>query len=216
MMRLVPTLSWELADAATEPLDPRLLPLLGAIANSSSLAGAVVECGISYRAAWGLLRDYGEKLGEPLVFLERGRGASLTTLGQQFVVAQRTALRRLETVLPGLAVELAKSAAPVKKSGAAKLRIAASHDIVLASLATSIAQFASDLELQPTFMGSLFALKEFAQGRADIGGFHVPIGEKINWEREPFTRWLRSRTDRLIRFIDREQGLILPAATRHA
>ena len=211
MMRIVPTLGWELAeDDAAEPLDERLLPLLNAIASASSLAGAIGDCGISYRAAWGLLRDYSRKLGEPLVLLERGRGASLTPLGQQLVLAQRTAARRLETVLPGLAVELAKTGAAVRKGPTLKLRIAASHDLVLASLASRIAQFAPDLELEPAFMGSQFALEEFAQGRADIAGFHVPIGERIGWDRAPYMRSLRARTDRLIRFIDREQGLILP------
>src|SRR5205823_13817876 len=87
---------------------------------------------------------------------------------------------------------------------------AASHDLVLASLAAGIPQFATALELSTSFMGSLFALKEFAQRRADLAGFHVPIGSKRGFEREPFMHWLRPRTDRLIRFIDREQGLIVP------
>ena len=60
-------------------------------------------------------------------------------------------------------------------------------------------------------MGSLHALQEFAEGRADVAGFHVPIGAP----RRPGTArrscaGLRARRDRLIRFVDREQGLILP------
>src|SRR5258705_1909244 len=98
-MRLVPVLAWALAGESNEMLDDRLLPLLDAVAKSESLAAAVVECGISYRAAWGLLRDYQAKLGEPLVLLERGRGATLAPLGQQVVISQRTAARRLETSL---------------------------------------------------------------------------------------------------------------------
>ena len=39
-------------------------------------------CGISYRAAWGLLRDYERIFGAPLVQLERGRGASLIGAGR--------------------------------------------------------------------------------------------------------------------------------------
>jgi putative molybdopterin biosynthesis protein len=210
-VRIVPTIGWALVgDDSTQPLDPRLLPLLAAITRSSSLAGAVAECRISYRGAWGLLRTYGEVLGEPLVLLERGRGASLTAFGQQLVLAERTAARRLETVLPGLAVELTKSTTRSQKVVTLKLRIAASHDLVLASLATGIAQYTPELELEPTFMGSLFALKEFAQGRVDAAGFHVPIDGKAGREPEPFLRLLRARSDRLIRFIDREQGLILP------
>ena len=105
-MRLVPALVWSLEGEAVEVLDARLLPLLRAIAASASLAAAVVECRISYRAAWGLLREYQRKLGKPLVQLERGRGAKLTPLGERLIGAERTAARRLARTLHDLAVEL--------------------------------------------------------------------------------------------------------------
>ena len=78
-MRLLPTLAWELSDDPPAPLDPRLLPLLRAVAKTGSLAAAVADRGLSYRAAWGLLRTYKRKLGYPLVVLERGRGCLLYT-----------------------------------------------------------------------------------------------------------------------------------------
>jgi len=74
-MRLAPTLNWVLASDPPAALDSRLVPLLDAVARSGSLSAAVVACGVSYRAAWGLLRDYEARLGAPLVTLERGRGA---------------------------------------------------------------------------------------------------------------------------------------------
>ena len=58
-------------------------------------------------------------------------------------------------------------------------------------------------------MGSLHALREFGEGRADVAGFHVPIGGHATCDRAPFLRWLSARRDKLIRFVDREQGLIL-------
>ena len=74
-MQIVPTVAWKHAGKEEELLDPRLLPVLDAIARRTSLAAAVADCGVSYRSAWGLLREYREKLGAPLVTLERGRGA---------------------------------------------------------------------------------------------------------------------------------------------
>ena len=56
-MRIVPSLVWTLASDPAEPLDPRLVPLLQAIAASGSLAAAVTRRGLSYRAAWGMLKD---------------------------------------------------------------------------------------------------------------------------------------------------------------
>jgi molybdate-binding protein len=38
----------------------------------------------------------------------------------------------------------------------------------------------------------------------------VPIDASATSERTPFLRWLHARRDRLVRFVDREQGLILP------
>ena len=58
-------------------------------------------------------------------------------------------------------------------------------------------------------MGSLVALRAFDEGRAEIAGFHVPIGAHASWDRSPFLRLLKARRDRLVRLVDREQGLIL-------
>jgi molybdate transport repressor ModE-like protein len=198
-MKLLPVIDWKLAAGAAgeaRALDARLLPLLEAVANGKSLAAAVVECAISYRAGWGLLREYESLLGAPLVQLERGRGASLTLLGTAFLHAKKIAERRLETVLPGLAMELSppRDAAPATELH--RLRVAASHDLVLASLPASLPQ--------------LRALRTFADGDADLGGFHVPGGNRPTWKPAEFRRFLNARNHRLIRFIEREQGLILP------
>jgi molybdate transport repressor ModE-like protein len=104
-MRLVPTLSWQLATDPAEPLDPRLAPLLRAIASTGSLAAAVAERGLSYRTAWGLLREQQHKLDAPLVVLERGRGTRLAPAGDKLVAGQRAAEQRLAKLLPRLAVQ---------------------------------------------------------------------------------------------------------------
>ena len=106
-MQIVPTVAWKLAGKEEELLDPRLLPLLDAIARRTSLAAAVADCGVSYRAAWGLLRDYREKLGAPLVTLERGRGANLTALGRQILGAHSNANRRIKRLRFELSLDLA-------------------------------------------------------------------------------------------------------------
>jgi molybdate transport repressor ModE-like protein len=108
-MQIVPTVAWKIAGKSEELLDLRLLPLLDAIERRSSLAAAVAQCGISYRAGWGLLRDYRQKLGAPLVTLERGRGADLTELGKQILRAHSAASRRIERLRPQLSLEVAPS-----------------------------------------------------------------------------------------------------------
>jgi putative molybdopterin biosynthesis protein len=207
-MRLVPALCWTLEGKSSEPLDPRLLPLLDAIASSASLTAAVAKCGISYRAGWGLLRDYQHKLGTPLARLERGRGAALTPSGHRLIDAQTKAMRRLARILPSLATEVGSQARRAVDTPAS-LRIAASHDLALAALTRTLPA-AAGLALEVAFVGSLNALREFDEGRADVAGFHVPLGGRRDWDRAPFLRALNARRDRLVRFVDREQGLILP------
>jgi molybdate transport repressor ModE-like protein len=207
-MRVVPTLSWTLVDPA-EALDARLIPLLGAIRAKASLAAAVADRGLSYRAAWGLLRDYQRKLGTPLVVLERGRGARLAPAGEKLLAGHRAAARRLERVLMALAVDLGPPAGRELGIRAARLAVAASHDLVLAALRDALPAAAS-LSLDLAFMGSLHALQQFAEGRTDLAGFHVPIGVHAAGELAPFRRLLRVRRDRLIRVVDRDQGFMLP------
>ena len=207
-MKLVPALRWHIDDGAGEELDLRLLPLLGAIAATGSLAAAVAALGISYRAAWGLLRDCQRKLGAPLVLLERGRGASLAATGAQLIRAQQAAVHRLARILPGLAVDLGAAKRRAEPPTGLRLRVAASHDLALAALAATLPASAG-IGLELSVMGSLHALREFGEGRADVAGFHVPIDGVVTSDVAPFLRWLRARRDRLVRFVDREQGLIL-------
>jgi putative molybdopterin biosynthesis protein len=208
-MRLVPMLSWTLATDPVEALDPRLEPLLEAVAATASLAAAIVDCGISYRAAWGLLREYQRKLGVPLVELERGRGARLAPAGKRLVAAHRSAKARLERVLPGLGIDLGADVARRSSTAMARLRVAASHDIALAAL-RDVVPGAVSLKLELAFMGSLHALEQFAERRVDMGGFHVPLGSSAEGALAPFRRLLRTRRDRLIRFVDRDQGFMFP------
>src|SRR5215831_17265374 len=140
-MQLAPTLTWVFSGDPPVALDARLVPLLNAVARSGSLSAAVAVCGVSYRAAWGLLRDYELTFGAPLVTLERGRGARLAPAGARIVEAQRNAERRLARVLPTLGVEVARAKEKLENAGrraghppVARLRIAASHDLALAGL----------------------------------------------------------------------------------
>ncbi len=208
-MRLVPALTWTMDGAADAVLDARLLPLLEAIAATGSLAAAVAERQLSYRAAWGLLRHYEGEFGAPLVQLQRGRGAELAATGARLLQGQRTAEQRLTRMLPSLAYELGAATSRRERAQLGALVVAASHDLALAAL-RELLPSAIGLELDLSFMGSLHALQQFAERRADVTGFHIALGARTERDLEPFRRWLDPRRDQLIRFVDREQGLILP------
>ncbi len=168
-MHLVPGLAWEFSDAPPVPLDPRLLPLLRAVAQTGSLAAAVADRGLSYRAAWGLLRAYHRKLGSPLVVLERGRGASLALLGERLVGADGSARRRLARTFQRLSLEL-DAPADVKRAPVPRLTIAASHDFAFAALREAMrADNGLKLDLSYEEFTHAAVAATVASGGADVG-----------------------------------------------
>jgi molybdate transport system regulatory protein len=75
--------------------------LLTLVAETGSLHKAAQELKMSYRAAWGKVRDYEEKLGIGL--LEKGRhgrvGARLTEEGAQLVSSFRDIVSEMEKTI---------------------------------------------------------------------------------------------------------------------
>ena len=116
--------------------------------------------------------------------------------------AARSQLLRLE---PGLAVVLAAGERGAKGRA---LRIAASHDPLLAAFVDEPATQA-ELALELQFKGSADSLTEYTAGRADLAGFHIPLRDADAAEEDPLLARLSPRRDRLIRFAEREQGLML-------
>ncbi len=196
-MKLIPRLTWQIDRTGGVMLDPRLLPLLAGIREHQTLGGGARAAGLSYRAAWNMVADAARALGGALVVLERGRGACLSDAGQRLVDAHT----RLERDISGRRIELAlgeSSGSPAKG-----LRIVASHDLALADLC---GRLADGVIKSISFRGSLESLGAFSRGEADVAGFHLTQTADA---RDPAARWLDGRRDRLIRFAEREQGLIV-------
>ena len=204
MIQLTPLIRWQLPGSDGAEIDARLLPLLAAIDGGANLGAAVAQVGLSYRHGWGLLHAQAALLGMPLVDMQRGKGVSLTAAGRQLLQLTAGAEQRL--LRKAAAIEIA----PLPRAAAKPLRLVihASHDLALIALRERIAP-ASGLELNLEFKGSLEALASFAAGHADLAGFHIPLGSHPG-ALAPYLRWLKPRQHRLIGFIEREQGLMLP------
>ena len=194
MIQLLPDIAWRTAGSEPAALDPRLIPLLREIRGRATLRAAIAPLGMSYRGAWDLLAAQARLLGAPLVEMTRGRGARLAPLGEQLISADDAARATLDPAREQLSVRVSA----VEK--AAKLRVVASHDLLLA-------EFGADL-VDLAFRGSLESVRSFSAGEADLAGFHLsPEPEQVALYRA----LLHPRSDRLIRFATREQGLVLPA-----
>lgn len=204
MIKLTPLIRWRLPGSGDLEIDARLLPLLAAIHAGATLGAAVAAVGLSYRHGWGLLHAQATLLGVPLVDMRRGKGVTLTAAGRQLLQLTAGAEQRL--LHKAAAIEIALP--PRGAAQTLRLIIHASHDLALIELRERIAP-AFGLELNLEFKGSLEALASFAAGHADLAGFHIPLGSHPG-ALAPYQRWLKPRQHRLIGFIEREQGLMLP------
>ena len=191
-------------------IDSRLLPLLRAVARTGSLNRAVAAQGLSYRHAWGLIGKMERTLGRSLVVMQRGRGAKLSPFSLKLLEADDTATRIIERELAATVRALGR-ATPLTLDAprGMPLLIHASHDFALAALRDLVAESgAADVELH--FRGSLECLASLARGECDVAGFHVPEASTDRSAFEPYRPLLRARGLRLMRFVDRRQGLIVP------
>jgi molybdate transport repressor ModE-like protein len=198
MIRLQADIHWRTDGANGVRLDSRLLELLRCLERHPTLRAAAAECGLSYRAAWGQLLDASALLGTPLVELQRGRGARLTALGTDLLRNDERMRKALEPLNErfGLAAKAARGAAP--------LRLAASHDPLLAEFCERIAA-PQGMIGEASYRGSEESLALYARGLADIAGFHIEEHSGASALR----RLLKPKRDRLVRFARREQGLIV-------
>ena len=190
MANLSADLVWQ---AGGHTLDPRLLGLLRAVQRHATLKAAAQEQKISYRAAWGVLLEAGAQAGAPLVEMQRARGARLTPLGAQLLKSDEQ-LRH--------AFDLLRSKYEVKAPAdqPRSLRVAASHDPLLATFFERFAMPASLVE-EVSFRGSEDAVALFSRGLVDMAGFHL--------EGFDVRRFVQPGRDVLVRFAVRDQGLIV-------
>ena len=205
---LEPSVRWL---AGGKPLDPRLVALLAETARTGSLNRAVAALRVSYRNAWGLLRTTAGALGQPLVVLEKGRGAHLTALGETLLSADRTAG---ELLARGLADTLQSlNQKPQSHAGRARGRekalvVHASHDYALGGLRDRLAA-AGGPKIDLHFRGSLDSLADLGQGSCDVAGFHIPADPADDRAYDAYRPLLRARSLILVRFVTRRQGLMV-------
>jgi putative molybdopterin biosynthesis protein len=184
------------------PVAPLLVPLLVAIQGSGSLAAAARQIGYSYRHVWNLLGDWNQRMGQPLVELERGRGARLTPLAVKLVELEERARTRLAPHFAELAREFERELYREASAQAPRLTLHASHDLALERL-PELAEGVLALELQ--FHGSTQSLEALARGDCDLAGFHVAE----QWQTPEILQRLKPGTHTLIGVALRDQGLII-------
>ncbi len=150
-----------------------LFDLLTAVLEAGSIRHAAQLLGCSYRYLWGSLREWEEKLGEPLLIWSQGQRARPTQFAERLLWAERRARTRMQPHIEALRSDLARVVADAKDQRHQLLTVQASHDMALTVLQQHVAQ-AFDLHMDIRFQGSADALVALSDRQCLVAGFHVP------------------------------------------
>lgn len=197
--------SWTFHNDSGAKLDPQLFKLLRSINQSGKLTVAAKEANISYRHAWNLLGKAADFFDSKLVLLEKGRGAQLTALGEKLLWAEQRVAARLQPQMENLAselnLEIMRDLVDVKPI----LRLHASHGYAVALLP----EFADSFQLDLQYKSPTEALADLNNGSCDMAGIHIPADIRIEPLIRSYRRYVKPKTHRAIRFITRQQGLMV-------
>jgi molybdate transport repressor ModE-like protein len=199
---------WEIGVDTGARLDTHaLLGLLEGVQDTGSIAHAARLAKLSYRYAWGLLREAERLFGQGLLETARGRGTRLTPLAQKLVWADRRIAARLSPTLDSLASELESELGKTAAEKLRTIRMDASHGFAVAALMEPLARIALPVELR--YRHSADAVAALARRECDLAGFHVPTGEfeqpTVAW----YKRWLNPAQHCLVHVAARQQGLFV-------
>jgi len=199
---------WGLGHETPELVDPLVFELLEAVERGCSLRSAATRCGASYRHAWGMMRDWEDRLGIPLLELERGRGASLSSVGRCLLWAQRRTEARLVPMLDSLSAEVEHELGELL-ARSTPLKMVASHDLAIDLLRDRFNAREKRL-LNIQYRGSLDAVRQLVAGHCDVAGYHVPERVSSSDQIENgFNRLMPAEEYQSVYFVSRRQGLML-------
>lgn len=206
MFRISIKPTWQLDRGEGAAVLPRLIELLVHIHESGTLAAACLRMNLSYRYAWGVLREGQRAFGVPLVASRRGKGAVLSALGERLVWADRRITARLTPVLDSLASELEAEIERALSHAQGILRLHASHGFAVEALRHRF--HAQQIPLDLKYCTSLEAVTALARGGCDMAGFHVPTGDFEKPTLAHYQRDLVASDARLILLATRRLGLM--------
>ena len=200
---------WTLHDPDRPPPPARLLDLLVQVQATGSLLAACQPLGLSYRHAWDLVRQGEAHFSTQLLHMERGKGSTLTPLGEKLVWADHRIHARLKPVLESLASELSAEIAQVMAAQPAVLRLQAPHGFAIERLVEALGR--AGVSVEHRYGSSTEAVAALHDGACDVAGLHIPLG----WAQEAalahYRRWLAADDLVVVDIATRRQGLVVAA-----
>ena len=198
---------WTIERADGEALPQRLVDVLVGVHEHGSLSRACQHSGMSYRHAWQLIRQGEALFNTPLLTMERGKGSSLTPLGDKLVWADRRVNARLSPLFASVASELEAEIDKLCSPPHPLLRIHANHGFAVETLHAALTRAEVPHELK--YCGSVEAVAALHGQACDIAGFAVPLGEFEPEVVAHYSRWLSLRSQKIIHVTTRQQGVMV-------
>jgi putative molybdopterin biosynthesis protein len=197
--------AWVFHDEQGVNVDPRIFVLLNAVHDSGKLTHAAIKLELSYRHIWNILKKCTEFFGSELVELHKGKGASLTALGEKLLWAEQLTSARFEPQLRSIASELNLEIQRHLTIKEPLLRIAATYGYAVALLPDYTNKFTLDLQ----YKTNEETFKALSNGECDIAAFHLPTDVVNQTLVDNYNKYLKPKTYKVIRFVTRQQGLIV-------
>ena len=155
-------------------LDPLVFKLLHGVREGGHLNYAAKAAGVSYRHAWGLLRNWEGRFGKALLSARQGRGAHLTEFGEALLETAADSEAALAPTLERVALEAAARLSDAADARRHPVSIVSSHSERVLALRDALGdRYRVALDIA----GTESALHHYRRGEANIAGFHLPTGE---------------------------------------
>ena len=192
-----------------------LFTMLAAVRESGSIGRAAERLGLSYRHLWGVLKGQEAAFGQPLLSGGQGQSARLSDFGERLFLAERRMLARVSPQAENLAGQIDRELMLAIDPELQVIPVCASHDLLFGVLRDRLRRH-SRLMLDIDYTGCGRALERLNEGLCQIAGIHLPLSYQSLCERgsaihSGIGRHLRLGDHKLIRFSQRQQGLIVVA-----
>jgi molybdate transport repressor ModE-like protein len=198
---------WTLHHRDQRSLPTRLPPLLVQVQARGSLLAACRELDLSYRHAWDLVRQGEEYFGAPLLVMVRGKGSTLTVLGEKLVWADHRINARLAPILDSLASELAAEINRTVKGAPPVMRLHASHGFAVEKLVAALGD--SGIDLDHRYASSVEAASALHDHACDVAGLHIPEGVVQESALLHYAAWIGEGDLQVVDVATRRQGLVV-------
>jgi len=188
-------------------IDHTLFELLSAVDAHGSIRHAAKSMGASYRHVWGALKDWEQRLDQPLVDWMQGKRATLTVHAHRLLWGERLARARMAAEIDNLRADLRQVMVQSLDGPVQVLAVAAPHDPFIADLRALLAD--ERVHLRQQAMGSLDALRSLSVGACTVAGWHIEIrGDEPAPAGTVLRSLLRSTQHRLVGVLQRQLGLM--------